>query len=260
MVLITDAGFMELTEVQFWDDYWANCRLPNVVDLKFSFDRCLAKSLRNLLCECHGEVLEIGCAPGKWLAYLNKELGLIPYGIEYSDAGMAATKKNFEMLNLAYGNMWSGDFFQMNPPKKFDIVLSLGFIEHFSNVDEVVEQHLQWLKPGGVLVLGVPNFRGIYKIIQMILDKSLLDKHNLDIMDPIYFAEFARQRSLEIVFSGYLGSFEPSLPIANKGHGSLSQFMVKAFLKLMRVVRGLEIFDDINHPFISSYLLTVYKK
>lgn len=84
---------MELTEVKFWDSYWANCRLPSVVDLNFSFDRCLAKSLKNLLSGCAGEVLEIGCAPGKWLAYLNKELGLMPSGIEYSDAGLAATKK-----------------------------------------------------------------------------------------------------------------------------------------------------------------------
>ena len=92
----------------------------------------------------------------------------------------------------------------------------------------------------------------------MILDKSLLDKHNLDIMHPNFFTEYARRRGLELVFSGYLGSFEPNLPIAIKGYGSLPQFMVKIFLRLTNVIRRLEMFDQINHPFISSYLLTVY--
>lgn len=251
---------LELTETQFWENYWANCKLPNMVDESFSFERCLANALRKHISINSGEVLEIGCAPGKWLVFMQKEFGLKPSGIEYTIAGMAATKKNFEMLELAYGNIWSGDFFQLRPTQEFDVVMSLGFIEHFMNVDDVIEQHLKWLKPGGILVLGVPNFRGIYKRIQIILDKSILDKHNMDIMDPSYFAEFARHRRLETVFSGYLGSFEPSLPIAVKGHSSLSQLLVKIFLRLTNAARRFEIFDNINNPFISSCLLTVYKK
>ena len=41
-----------------------------------------------------------------------------------------------------------------------DKELSLGTngIEHFENVEEVVETRLAWLKPGGLLVLGVPQF------------------------------------------------------------------------------------------------------
>lgn len=251
---------MELTEVKFWDEYWANCNLPNKVDFTFAFERCLALNLKTLLANCSGDILEIGCAPGKWLAFLSEELGLTPSGIEYSSAGMLATKKNFEMLNLSCGEIWSGDFFQLPPVKEFNVVMSLGFIEHFSNVDEVIERHLQWLKPGGTLVLGVPNFRGIYRTIQTILDKTVLEKHNLDIMTPEYFEKIASRYGLEMVSAGYLGSFEPSLPIAQKGPSSFQQLIVKAFIRITKAIRERVIFDNLNNPFISSYILAVYKK
>ena len=251
---------MELTEVKFWDDYWANCKLPNEVDFSFSFERCLAMNLKIFLAGCNGEVLEIGCAPGKWLAFLSGELGLKPSGIEYSSAGMLATKKNFEMLDLSYGNIWRGDFFQLPPTQKFDVVMSLGFIEHFSNVDEVIERHLQWLKAGGKLVLGVPNFCGIYKPIQFALDHSVLEKHNTEIMNVAYFQKLGELLNLKPIFIGYIGSFEPDLFILPDIPFSLKQYVLRGLLWLARRVRRLRTLDMINNSYISSYILSVYEK
>jgi SAM-dependent methyltransferase len=250
---------MELTEVEFWDGYWADCKLPNTVDISLPFERCLAQNLKKLLAGCRGDVLEIGCAPGKWLAFLSGELRLKPSGIEYSSAGMLATKKNFEKLDLAYGKILSGDFFQFSPSPEFDVVMSLGFIEHFDNVDEVVERHLQWLKPGGTLVLGVPNFCGIYKPIQSILDQTILDKHNTKIMNLDYFQKLERF-NLKPIFIDYLGSFEPNLFIFTKGILSWKQLALKYFLGLARRVRCIKILDELNNGYVSSYILAVYKK
>ena len=36
----------------------------------------------------------------------------------------------------------------------FDIVYSLGFVEHFDELNIVVKKHTELLKPGGILVLG----------------------------------------------------------------------------------------------------------
>ena len=79
---------MELTEVKFWDQYWANCILPSTINYSDSFDRCLAQALKENISGAVGDVLEVGCAPGKWLAFMNAEFGLKPNGIEYSEAGM----------------------------------------------------------------------------------------------------------------------------------------------------------------------------
>ncbi|HEX3032900.1 MAG TPA: class I SAM-dependent methyltransferase [Bacillota bacterium] len=251
---------MELTEVEFWERYWADCKLPNIIDTRLSFERCLAKALQQELAGCAGEVLEIGCAPGRWLAFMAKEIGLLPSGIEYSQAGMEATRKNFELLNIPYGEILAGDFFTLEPEAKYDVVVSLGFIEHFDNPGEVVSRHLAWLKPGGRLVLGVPNFRGIYHLLQGALDKTVLEKHNLDIMHLGYFEQLAHQLGLEILFRGYLGSFEPCLPIFKEGPLGPAQTLIKLGLGLTRRVRQLNWFDELNSPFWSSYILAVYRK
>lgn len=251
---------MELTEVNFWNEYWKNVNLPSAIDPDFSFDRCLAQTLKENMPLVKGEVLEVGCAPGKWLNFMSREFGLKPSGIEYSEAGMNATLKNFELLGVESGFIRAGDFFQIEPDRQFDVVMSFGFIEHFTNADEVVELHMKWLKPGGILILGVPNFRGIYSPIQRILQKDVLDKHNLNIMSLDYFAHLADHFNLEPAFMGYFGSFEPALPISKKGAQNLPQFIVKSFLWVARRVRKIRALDRLNSRFFSSYILGIYKK
>ncbi|MEK7357014.1 MAG: class I SAM-dependent methyltransferase, partial [Bdellovibrionota bacterium] len=178
---------MELTETQFWEDYWKGCQLPSEVNPGIGFDRCFAKALTHHLKGVTGEVFEVGCAPGKWLAFMAKTFNMQPSGIEYSKAGIEATRKNLDLLGLPAESLMTGDFFAAEPQPRFDVVMSFGFIEHFDDPDAVVARHAAWLKPGGRLVLGVPNFNGIYHPLQKILDSSILDKHNLKTMRLDYF-------------------------------------------------------------------------
>ncbi|HEY9855758.1 MAG TPA: class I SAM-dependent methyltransferase [Stenomitos sp.] len=248
-----------LTEQAFWDDYWRNCQVPAGIDRTFSFDRCLATQLAKSLANTRGTVLEIGCAPGKWLAFFAKELGLTPSGIEYSSVGIEVTKQNLRLQGIAFESFWQGDFFDL-PPQPFDVVSSFGFIEHFSDPLAVVERHVAWVKPGGLLVLGVPNFRGIYYPLQKALDVSVLEKHNLAVMEPTFFQDCAQRFGLKVDFLGYLGSFEPSLPIAKARVENTPQFLAKSFIWAARRLRRFSFWDQVNHPLISSYLLAVLRK
>lgn len=251
---------MNLTEVNFWEQYWAGVKLPSEVSWSLSSDRCLAAELKRHLPRSGGSAFEIGCAPGKWLAFLAKELDMTPSGIEYTEGGMQATLRNFSLLGLSSDEILIGDFFTTKPTRQFDVVMSFGFIEHFDDPDAVVERHLRWLKPGGRLVIGVPNFNGIYKPIQKVLDPTLLDKHNLAIMNTDYFEGLAARLGLQREIVKYIGSFEPSLPIAKPGYGSLAQNLVKIGLRLALPMRKLALFDRLNHPTISSYILSIYRK
>lgn len=250
----------QIADSAFWEHYWRRLRLPSVVDKGFSFERCLAAHLVRQLSGCRGDVLDIGCAPGKWMALLSRECGLRPSGIEYSDAGYAATARNLDMLGVEYGRLWKGDFLSVAPDRTFDVVLSLGFIEHFTDPDAVIDRHLEWLKPGGVLILGVPNFRGIYRRIQAVLDASVLEKHNLGVMSLEYFREIALRFALSPEFLGYIGSFEPLLPIPREQGNTAGQTVVKGLLYgaiLLR--RRYRFLDRVNHPWFSSYILAVFR-
>lgn len=250
----------KLTEVQFWEDYWANIKMPSVVDETHSFDRCLSKSLEKITSGIQGSIFEVGCAPGKWIGHLSVVNGLTPAGIEYSSRGIEATIENLRMLKIISGELLEGDFFSIEPRPIYDVVMSLGFIEHFDDPNSVVERHLQWLKSGGILILGIPNFTGCYKLIQSILDKSLLEKHNLNIMKKKYFEELSVHFDLKLNSFEYLGSFEPDLPIPVVRFGNGLQFLVKCVLYILRRLRKYRKFDRLNGRFISGYILASFKK
>ena len=258
-----------LTDAPFWDHYWKNIKLPCTVDQGFSFDRCLSRTLLQRIGELShaGEspgaagrksVLEIGAAPGKWLTMFPRESFSVS-GIEYSDAGLAALRKNMEMLSIEPGRLIHGDFFKVETEAVFDIVMSLGFIEHFDDPLMVVERHLEWLRPGGILIIGVPNFTGIHGFFQKHLDAGILQAHNTRIMNKEWFVRLGQKPGLRTHSIEYLGSFEPALPLTNRGLGPKS-FALKAFLRLAGYVRRWKFFDSINSPLISSYILGVYRK
>lgn len=251
---------MNLTEVKFWESYWASCPLPSLVNRDFSFDRCLADYLDKHCYLRAGNVFEVGCAPGKWLSFFYQKWGMTPCGIEYTTAGMKATTENFSLLNIRRHRILSGDFFSHAPEPIYDTVMSYGFVEHFDDPDAVIQRHIEWLKPGGTLIIGVPNFRGIYYYLQAILDQTILDKHNLSIMTPSYFEYIARRLRLEKKDISYIGSFEPSLLIAPTRCKNVSAFIVKCIVRALLYVRKPTFWDRLNHPSISSYLVAIYTK
>jgi 2-polyprenyl-3-methyl-5-hydroxy-6-metoxy-1,4-benzoquinol methylase len=251
----------ELTTEAFWNNYWKNIKLPSTVNNASTFDRCLSERLTEKIKQVgvKGQVLEIGAAPGKWLAYLSEIGDFKPSGLDYSSAGIEAMKKNFKLLNITPEDFYVGDFFEIFPKEKYDVVMSFGFIEHFENPHQVIDRHLQWLKPGGVLVLGVPNFNSIHGVLQYFLKKSILRVHNLKIMNLKFFKELQKRFPVKTVSVEYLGSFEPSLPIAEEKK-SVKTLLPRLVIKVLYHFRKFKFTDKINGPWISSYILAVYCK
>ena len=97
----------------------------------------------------HAKALEIGSAPGHFLVKLYQTFGYTPFGVEYSNSGVEITRKIFVENQLPPENVIHADFFSEQFLKKyqgyFDIVISRGFIEHFLNVDEVIDKHIELL-------------------------------------------------------------------------------------------------------------------
>ncbi len=129
-------------------------------------------------------VLEIGVAPGLDLIDAARRSRIDPYGVDYSERGVQATRRNFTRAGLDGDHVFLADLFseqfQDAHRGRYDAVLSAGFIEHFSDPDLAVAKHLTLLKPGGLAIITVPNLR----VIARFLDDEVRAAHNLDVMRP----------------------------------------------------------------------------
>ena len=154
----------KLTDKNFWDAYWEKYQLPLEMskskhnpflnELLSTFDQHLPQE-KNL------SILEIGGSPGQYLAYLHRTKGYQLNCLDYSKIGCAKTRENFSLLGLE-GTVYECDLFakSLSLPK-FDIVLSLGFIEHFSETNNVIEIHVNLLKRSGICLIKNYRIRGI---------------------------------------------------------------------------------------------------
>lgn len=253
-----------LTDAAFWDSYWGAFSLPVEVDERRPFDRSLARGLRALVADVSGTALEVGCAPGRWLAFLARERGLRVAGIEYTAAGTAATRRNLELLGVPYVAIEEADFFAVPPSPTYDMVISLGFVEHFTDPAAVVARHADWVRPGGLLVLGVPNFANVHGAFQRVLDPAVLTVHNLSVMSVGALAALGAEAGLVPVTTEYLGSFEPALPIARAGVRGWQELVAKVALRIARLIRGAPLLgvalDRWNGPRVSAYVLASFRK
>jgi len=203
-----------LTDAQFWDNWWTDAPLPTVARRVYRNDY-LNVILDTL--DRHvppgSRVLEIGGAPGTFLAYLAQNKGCRVTSMDISPQGNAATRRNFQLLGLP-GTVLEAD--ALAPPTLpaemgFDVVTSWGFAEHFTDSAAVLRAHASRTKPGGLILMGFPNFLGINKIPLSLWAPTLLRHHHLPAMRSAVWQQAAHQQGLEVRAMGYRGGLSPRL-------------------------------------------------
>jgi SAM-dependent methyltransferase len=106
--------------------------------------------------------IELGCAGSSYLPYLAKKYdNLHLFGIDKSKMGcklaLIGFDKDIQKFNIVHGDIFKSPL----KTEKFDIVFSLGLLEHFDNPSLILKKHVELLKPNGLLICVVPNFYGI---------------------------------------------------------------------------------------------------
>ena len=201
-----------LTEEAHWEERWRRIREPKEIrrDTKHPVNSELIKIFDAYLPQQTGlNILEIGGAPGQFLAYFAKEFGYSAHAIDYSATGCDKMRQAFGIANLDV-TIYNRDIFaDISDLPSFDIVFSMGFIEHFSDLDSIVEKHIELLKKQGILLLGVPNYRGISQIVLKRLAPQKLSMHNLETMDIKNWESFEKKYGLNTIFKEYIGGFNP---------------------------------------------------
>lgn len=114
------------------------------------FRRRRAATLRRLMSP--GRVLDIGCGRGWTLAAL-RDAGWQVEGVELNDAAARHAREVLQ-LNVACDGFDPSRYEE----RQFDAIILWHVLEHLRDVRDTLEACARLLKPGGMLVVAVPNF------------------------------------------------------------------------------------------------------
>lgn len=215
----------KLTNKKYWNDIYED--MPGEIsvnvesDKKASWWRRNSSSYSNYLYDCFIKkhmpqkeglsIVEVGSAPGDNMVSFKYKYHCVPYGIEYAKSGAEMNKQVFEKNGIPSENVIETDFFDDDFQDKyrnhFDVVYSSGFIEHFSDPKDVVKKHINILKPGGTLIISIPNFRYLNFILKAFFNTSFIPTHNLELMDLDVFRECFNFPDFKVSECCYKGSF-----------------------------------------------------
>jgi len=97
-------------------------------------------------------ILEAGCG-----AQLNLDLG----GVQYKLTGVDINKSELDIRNNQQGDLdvsILGDLRSVSlKENEYDVIYNSYVLEHIDGAERVLENFFRWLKPGGILILRIPN-------------------------------------------------------------------------------------------------------
>jgi hypothetical protein len=143
----------------------------------------------------------------------------------------------FKEKGYNVGEFINSDFTKYKSHKKYDCVMSFGFIEHFLNWEEIMIMHLDLVSENGYVIIEVPNFRGIFqKVPRFIFDYKNYKRHNINSMDLNKWNVVMKNNGFEIISSNYFGGYELWFEsnIRNKSIIKIRNFFLKILKKFKK--------------------------
>ena len=172
----------EKTELNHWESAWA-------ARPRMGFSSGLDIGTRNMMRLVKGYLrpgtryVEIGCAPGKILSWVARELHAPVCGVDYSPTGTDTARWLCDGLGVEADIRCEDALDSSFEDGTFDLVFSCGLIEHFEDPAPMVAAHVKLLTSGGTALIAVPNYTGLYLKLQAWCDPDNLTIHNLNIMN-----------------------------------------------------------------------------
>jgi 2-polyprenyl-3-methyl-5-hydroxy-6-metoxy-1,4-benzoquinol methylase len=224
----------KLTEKEYWEKSYVFKNNPKennsgyeVKCLRFLLDREIQnKKPKN--------ILEIGAGNSAFLPYIAKKYDIKIAGIDYSKNGCDLLKNRLDREKI------KGKVFYMNvfdekavsETGTYDIVYSLGVVEHFSDIESVIKQLLKFVKKDGLLITEVPNMPSFHSLLSNFLQPDVLKKHNLKTRDELVY--IYNKLGLQEIRDGFLGFF--SLDMITWGRGSKFPRLERIMLPLIFII------------------------
>ncbi len=181
-----------VTTKEYWDQYWGSGK-PRYPDydktrgLFHSYDLLLAECIartRTRLGQHRLRLVDCGCGEGLIMRFVcEQHPDVEAWGIEYSDAIEKARRMGEELghdFHLIHGNLF--ELCRSGETGPFDIVISLGLVEHFENPRSVLADLARLVAPGGCIITIIPSFEGLFNFFWRTLDPANY-RHHVPISD-----------------------------------------------------------------------------
>jgi SAM-dependent methyltransferase len=126
--------------------------------------------------------------------------------MEYVDWCCEETRGNLANAGIP-GDVIHADLFDYqleSDEQGWDVVCSFGLVEHFSDTREVVQKHLDLVRPGGLIALTIPNHSGINGPLMKVINRKQHAAHNLMSYEDLEAGVIATENA-DVVAGGYLG-------------------------------------------------------
>jgi 2-polyprenyl-3-methyl-5-hydroxy-6-metoxy-1,4-benzoquinol methylase len=184
MVSVETLSGQDKAGTRYWDQLYTTDRKVRAIDPHDT-------SLRNYVaCQFHRyfvrhlsameskQLLEVGCGGSQYLPYFAKEFGLQVTGLDYSEPGCKSAARLLATEGIT-GNIVCANMFEPPPSlrRKFDVVVSMGVVEHFVDTPACIAAISNLVKPGGLVLTFTPNMYGFMGTLQKLFDRELFDKH-----------------------------------------------------------------------------------
>jgi 2-polyprenyl-3-methyl-5-hydroxy-6-metoxy-1,4-benzoquinol methylase len=139
------------------------------------------------------EIAELGW--GRHSLPILREFGFDVCGVDYSEGGCDLAREMCRR-NAVNAKITCADFF--HPPRElngaFDVVVSFGVVEHFTDTGSTIGKFSEFLRPGGLLLTVVPNIGGLVGLSQRLLNQQVYDTH--ESISPARLAAAHRESGL----------------------------------------------------------------
>lgn len=151
-------------------------------------------------------ILDIGCAAGFFLKAA-KQRGLKVFGVEISKESASFAKKEFDIDIIAKDILELGEEYN----NFFDIISMFHVLEHLPDINEQMQKIYKLLKPGGVLIIEVPNIKSVDNLLYKNLIRTLQPPHHLYAFSPESLKELSIANNFKVIeqkvyFSSTIGS------------------------------------------------------
>ncbi len=143
-------------------------------------------------------VLDAGCGTGEMPHLIAKAGAKEVIGIDYSKDAIRVAESTYIRDNLKFSNT---DI--KNVKGRFDVIISLGTLEHLDHPFEILKKFKKMLKPGGHIIITCPNWtnpRGYVLMTLWHLFRARITLADLNYFTPLEFEYWADKLGMRLTW------------------------------------------------------------